>query len=99
MDTAQTVAGQQFKALAAVPGATLTYWPAFLTFTAVEYGEAMLISAIPPVSGTAGMVLNSLLRGMTRVAQMVTWDLVKIYPYDGASSTSSSGSSVSKSVV
>lgn len=80
MSGLQSAAGQQFEAIKAIPGAALGYWPAFFTFSLVEYLEGMVISAIPNPGGTAGIIINSGLRGMTRVVQMVTWEAVKSIP-------------------
>ena len=69
--------GEQWQAMQQIPGITWRYWPAFFTFPLVEYAEGMIMSIIPNPSGTAGIVVNSLLRGATRVVQMATWDAVK----------------------
>ena len=68
---------EQANVVTKIPGGVLMYWPAWFTFSFVEYVEGMLISVVPPVSGIAGTVVNAGLRGMTRVVQMVTWDAVK----------------------
>ena len=67
----------QVNAVKGIPGTVLIFWPAWFTFSFVEYIEGMILNVIPPVGGMAGTVVNAGLRGMTRVVQMVTWDAVK----------------------
>lgn len=67
----------QANVVKSIPGSVLMYWPAWFTFSFVEYVEGMIINLVPPVGGMAGTVVNAGLRGMTRVVQMVTWDAVK----------------------
>ena len=67
----------QVDILKSIPGTTLTYWPAWFTFAAVEYVEGIIIQVIPDVGGPVGMLVNAGLKGMTRVVQMVTWDAVR----------------------
>lgn len=68
---------QQVNVVKAIPGSVLMYWPAWFTFSFVEYIEGMVINLVPQVDRTAGTLVNAGLRGMTRVVQMVTWDAVK----------------------
>ena len=68
---------QQVNVVKGIPGSVLMYWPAWFTFSFVEYVEGMIINLVPQVGGAGGVVLNAGLRGMTRVVQMVTWDAVK----------------------
>ena len=68
----------QVEAIKCVPAIAWYYWPAWFTFPAVEFIEAQVISAVPNPGGMAGAIVNSGLRGMTRVVQMATWDAVKL---------------------
>lgn len=68
---------QQVNVVASIPGTVLMFWPAWFTFSFVEYVEGMVINLVPNTGGLAGTVVNAGLRGMTRVVQMVTWDAVK----------------------
>ena len=67
----------QVNVVKSIPGSVLMYWPAWFTFSFVEYVEGMIINLVPNPTGIAGVLVNSGLRGMTRVVQMVTWDAVK----------------------
>lgn len=68
---------EQANVLKAIPGVALSFWPAWFTFSIVEYVEGVIIQVVPDVGGPVGMVVNAGLKGMTRVVQMVTWDLVR----------------------
>lgn len=68
---------KQVEVIKCIPEIAFYYWPAWFTFPAVEYLEAMLIPLVPNPGGVAGQVINAALRGATRVVQMATWDAVK----------------------
>lgn len=68
---------EQANVLKAIPGTAISYWPAWFTFSIVEYVEGVIIQVVPDVGGPVGMLVNAGLKGMTRVVQMVTWDLVR----------------------
>lgn len=78
MDQAQTVVGQQFNIIKSLPGTVTTYWPAFFTFTAVQYATSMIMSLVPDVYGTPGIILGAGLNGARNVINFATWDAVKL---------------------
>jgi hypothetical protein len=83
---------KQFEVIKCVPAIALYYWPAWFTFPAIEFVEAQLIAAFPNPGGMAGTLVNTGLRGMTRVVQMATWDAVKSQGVSGCGLTQKSGS-------
>jgi len=68
---------KQYEVIKCIPQIAFWYWPAWFTFPAVEYIEAMIIPLVPNPGGVAGQIINAGLRGATRVVQMATWDAVK----------------------
>lgn len=76
MESTKAKVTSQYEAIMLIPGITFSHWPAFFTFSLVEYLESMVISVIPPVAGMSGTILASGIRGMTRVVNHATWQAV-----------------------
>ena len=69
---------QQFEAVKNIPMRVLANWPAYFGFFGVNYIAGIVLSAVPQLGGTVGVVEQAAVQGFVNVLNHVTWEAVKV---------------------
>lgn len=78
-------AGDKLKAslmaTADIPMLVWQHWPAFFSFSLVNYISGMVLMSVPQVGGYAGLVERAAIQGAVQVLDHVTWDVLSHATY------------------
>lgn len=69
---------QQVEAMKNIPMRVLANWPAFFGFFGVNYLAGVVLSAVPQLGGTIGVIEAAAVQGAVNVLNHVTWEAIKV---------------------
>jgi len=76
-DNAKVKVGAQASALATIPSLVISAWPAWFSFSVVDYIMALAMSMLPDPKGVAGTIVRAGANGFVKVTNQVTWDVLR----------------------
>lgn len=80
MDSVNAAQGRlmdQLTRIMNIPSGVVHNWPAWFSFSLVNYISAIALNAVPNMGGVAGTIINAGVNGAAQTINHVTWEAVK----------------------